>query len=140
MFDDVIGVKAFLEIYTSRDIVKIVRWLERKHREKVVPLVKGNKLLAMLEEPAGRKAGQIIGRYFVDQYQTCSPESRDLWFTVRWLHHGALGELLVARGKKKHRQFITGLGRGLMTTDLQDKDEWRTPEYFRAKQKIEKMR
>ena len=140
MFDDVICVTEFLEIYSSRDIVKIVRWLERKHREVIVPLVKGNKILGMLEEPSGRKAGQIIGRYFVDQYQASLPQTRNLWCTVRWLHHGALGELLVARGKKKHKPFITGLGSGLMVTDLQDKDEWHTSEYSRAKQKLEKMR
>jgi hypothetical protein len=140
MFDDVVDATEFLEIYTSRDIVKMVRWLERRYREIVVPLVKGNKLLGMFEEPAGQKAGQIIGRYFVNQYQACSSQSRDLWWTVRWLHHGALGELLVARGKKKHKPFIIGLGRGLMATDLQDKDEWHTSEYFRAGQKLEKMR
>jgi len=140
MFENVISVVKFVDLYSSRDVVKMVRWLERKHRELVAPLVKGNTVLRFLEEPAGLRIGQIIGQYFVNQYQGSSSQVREFWSTTRWLHHGALGELVAARGRRKHKPFITGLGRGLMITDLQDKDEWHTHEYYQAKRKMEKMR
>lgn len=140
MFEGIVDVAEFLKAYSSRDIVKLVKWVERRYREMVVPLVKGNKVLGLLELPAGQKTGQIIGQYFVDKYEECSHEEKKVWKASRWLHHGALGELLADRGDKKHKPFIVGLRRGLMMTDIQDRDEWHTPEYYLAKKKLERMR
>ncbi len=140
MFGGVVAIAEFVNAYNSRDIVKLVKWLEQRHRELIAPLVKGNKALKLLEEQAGQIAGQKIGQYFVDQYEASSQEQTEMWKSIRWLHHGALGELLIDRGRKKHKPFIVGLGRGLCMTDLQDQKEWHTPEYYLAKKKLEKMR
>jgi hypothetical protein len=139
MFEGLVTVSEFIDAYGSRDIVKLVRWLERRHRELIAPLVKGNKILKTLEEPAGLAVGKKIGQYFVDKYGACSLQEREIWRSSRWLHHGALGELLFERGKKKHKPFIASLGKGLMMTDLQDRDEWHTSEYWEAKKKLDKM-
>jgi hypothetical protein len=140
MFEGVIDVGEFLSAYASRDIVKIVKLLERKYRKSIAPLVRENKLLKPLEAPAGQVVGQKIGQHFVDVYNNASDEQRMTWQSNRWLHHGALGELLIHRALKKKMPFIVGLGRGLCMTDLQDKAEWHTQEYYRAKMELEKMR
>jgi hypothetical protein len=139
MFDGVIALKEFMDAYDSRDIVQLVRLLERKHREMIAPIVKKYEPLKLLEESAGLKVGQSIGQWFVDQYEARSPEQKEIWKSARWLHHGALGELLMNRGKKKRKPFIVGLGNGLCLTDLQDQDEWHTPDFYLAKKKLDKM-
>jgi hypothetical protein len=103
-------------------------------------LVKGKKVLRLLEEPAGQMVGQKIGQYFVNEYEASSQEGKETWKSTRWLHHGALGELLIDRGRKKRKPLIVGLGRGLCMTDLQDQNEWHTSEYWEAKEKLDKMR
>ncbi|OGS56995.1 MAG: hypothetical protein A3K60_00420 [Euryarchaeota archaeon RBG_19FT_COMBO_56_21] len=140
MFEGVIAIAEFMNAYNSRDIVRLAKWLEQKHREVIAPLVKGNEVLRILEGPAGQAVGQKIGQYFTDQYEASSQEQREIWKSTRWLHHGALGELLIDRGKKKHKPFIAGLGRGLCMTDLQDQKEWHTHEYYLAQKRLEKMR
>jgi len=130
----------FLKVLNSRDIRKVITWLERKHREMIVPLVKEYPVLTLLEASAGQKTGELLGRYVVDKYETCSPAEKERWNSKRWLHHGAVGELLVIREMRKQKLFLVGLGRGLMNSDLQDKDEWHTQEYWKAKEDLEKMR
>ena len=140
MFEGIVATAEFINAYNSRDIVKLVKWLEQRYRELIAPLVKENKALKPLEDPAGQIVGQKIGQYFVDQYQASSQEQKEIWKSTRWLHHGALGELLIGRGREKHKPFIVGLGKGLCMTDLQDQKEWHTPEYYLAQNKLEKLR
>ena len=130
----------FYEVLNSRDIRKVVRWLERKNREIIAPSVKEYPLLALLEGPAGQKTGELLGKYVVEKYEACSPEKKEEWNSNRWLHHGAVGELLVVRESRKRKSFLVGLGRGLMNSDLQDQNEWHTPEYWKAKETLERMR
>jgi hypothetical protein len=140
VFEGAVTIAEFMKAYNSKDIVKLVKWLEQRYREWIAPLVKGNKALKTFEEPAGQIVGQKIGQYFVDQYEAGSQEQKEIWQSARWLHHGALGELLIGRGRKKHKPFIVGLGKGLCVSDLQDQKEWHTPEYYLAKTRLEKMR
>ena len=140
MFEGVVVITDFIKAYNSRDIVKLVKWLEQRYREMIAPLAKGNKALKLIEEPTGQIVGQKIGQYFVDQYEASPQEQKEIWKSTRWLHHGALGELLIGRGRKKHKPFIVGLGKGLCRTDLQDQKEWHTTEYYLAKKELEKMR
>jgi len=140
VFEGVVATAEFMNAYNSRDIVKLVKWLEQRYRELIAPLVKEHKALKLIEEPAGQIVGQKIGQYFVDQYEASSQEQKEIWKLTRWLHHGALGELLIGRGRKRHKPFIVGLGKGLCMTDLQDQREWHTPGYYLAKKKLEKMR
>ncbi len=130
----------FYEILNSRDIRKVVRWLEKKNREIIVPIVKEYPLLALLEQPAGTKTGELLGKYVVEKYEACSPEKKEEWNSNRWVHHGAVGELLVIRESRKRKSFLVGLGNGLMNSDLEDRNEWHTPEYWKAKEMLEKMR
>jgi hypothetical protein len=74
------------------------------------------------------------------QSEACSPEKREEWMANRWLHHGAVGELLVIRESRKRKSFLVGLGKGLMNSDLQDSNEWHTAEYSRAREMLERMR
>jgi hypothetical protein len=130
----------FYKVMSSRDIRKVIRWLEREYRKVVVPLVKKNSWLSLIEEPAGQKVGELLGSYFVQRYEACSPEERQEWDANRWLHHGAVGELIVHREKGKPRAFLVGLGKGLMISDLQDLNEWHTPEYWEARRSLDEMR
>ena len=131
----------FYEAMNSRDVRKVVRWLERGYREIIVPYKREHPLIAaILEHPVGMKSGEYLGNYFVGQYETSSPEKKAEWESCRWLHHGAVGELLVMRGVKKGNLFLVGLGQGLMNSDLQDRSEWHTSEYIRAKETLDKMR
>jgi len=131
----------FHKVLDSRDIKKVVRWLERKYRDVIVPIAKEHPIIAALfEETAGRKTGELLGKYIVDKYEALSPEKKDEWDRGRWLHHGAVGELVVIRATKKGKTFLVGLGKGLMQSDLQDFNEWRSPEYWKARRIIEGMR
>lgn len=109
-------------------------------REIIVPFVKKYPFLTLVEESTGQKTGELLGKYVVERYEACSPEKKEVWKSNRWLHHGAVGELLVIRKSRKHKSFLVGLGKGLMNSDLQDSNEWHTPEYSRAKEMLEKMR
>ncbi|MFW9943947.1 MAG: hypothetical protein ACFFB7_03030 [Candidatus Sifarchaeia archaeon] len=131
----------FHEVLNSRDIRKVVRWLERKHREVIVPYARDHPFIAAIfEEPLGMKIGESLGEYIVDKYEAYSPEKKENWNSNRWLHHGAVGELLVIRGRKKSKPFLIGLGKGLMKSDLQDLSDWHTSEYSRAKETLLGMR
>ena len=131
----------FYEVLNSRDIRKVVKWLEIKHRETIVPYAKEHPIIAaFLEEPVGNRVGELLGKYIVDTYEASSPEKKEEWTSNRWLHHGAVGELLVLRGTKKSNSFLVGLGKGLMNSDMQDKEDWHTPEYWKAKRIQEEMR
>jgi len=131
----------FYKVLNTRDIRKVVQWLERKYREIIAPFVKEHPWLALLaEDQAGQKTGELLGNYIVEKYEACSPEKKVAWNSSRWLHHGAVGELIVIRETRKHRPFLVGLGRGLMISDLHDQSEWHTPEYMKAKKTLEEMR
>jgi hypothetical protein len=131
----------FCKVLDSRDIKKVVRWLERKYRDVIVPIAKEHPIVAALfEETAGRKTGELLGKYIVDKYEILSPEKKEAWDRRRWLHHGVVGELVVIRATKKGKAFLIGLGKGLMQSDLQDADEWRSPEYWEARRIMEGMR
>jgi hypothetical protein len=146
MFDPLVSMflkeyaSEFYVVLNSRDIRKVVRWLERKYREVIVPYVKEYPVLVLLEEPAGQKTGELLGKYVVDRYEASSLEKKEEWNSKRWLHHGAVGELLVIRERKKRRPFLVGLGKGLMQSDLPDMNDWHTPDYWSAKETLEKMR
>lgn len=131
----------FYEVLNSRDIRKVVGWLQRRHREIIVPYAKEHPFVAaILEEPVGMKIGELLGKYVVDRYEASSPEKKEEWNSNRWLHHGAVGELLVIRGMKKGNLFLVGLGKGLMNSDMQDRNDWHTPEYWEAKRTLDGMR
>lgn len=140
MFAGSIDPIEFYEVLNSRDILKVIRWLEREYRVVIVPLLKKNSWLSLIEEPAGQKIGELLGNYAVERYRVCTPEKKREWDANRWLHHGAVGELLVLREKDKRRPFLVGLGKGLMISDLQDSSEWHTPEYWEARRVIQKLR
>ena len=130
----------FLDVVSSRDIRKVAKWLEKKYREVIVPIVREYPLLAALEEPTGQKVGEFLGGYAVQKYETCSSEQKQQWDASRWLHHGAIGELLVIRERKKRKPFLVGVGKGLMNSDLLDRSQWHSPAFWKAKEVIEKMR
>jgi len=131
----------FHEVLNSRDIKKVVRWLEGKYRVIIVPYKRKHPFIAAaLEAPVGKKVGKSLGDYSVAQYEAASYDRRQEWNARRWLHHGALGELLIMRGMKKSNLFLIGLGNGLKESDIQDMNDWHTPEYWKAREVLEKMR
>ena len=131
----------FHEVLNSRDIKKVVRWVERKHREVIVPYKKEHPIIAALfEERVGMMISESLGEFAVEKYDAAPSGRKEEWDSSRWLHHGAVGELLVLRGLKKGNRFLIGLGRGLMKSDLQDKNDWHSPEYWKALQTLKKMR
>jgi len=147
MFDPLVNLffkscaSEFYEELNSRDIVKVVRLLEKKYRKIIAPFAKEHWVIALLsEEFAGQKTGKLLGNWFVEKYESLPPEKKAAWDSSRWLHHGAIGLLLVIRESKKDRPFLVGLGRGLMISDLQDQSKWITPEYKIAKKALEQMR
>ena len=131
----------FYDAVNSRDIKKIIRWLERKYRDVIVPYAEDHPIIvSFIEEPLGKKIGELLGDYFVDRYEALSLEEKKKWNSDRWLHHGALGELIFIRGIRKHNSFFIGLGNGLMGSDAQDRNNWHTPEYEEALNELRKMK
>jgi Ni,Fe-hydrogenase I large subunit len=130
----------FYKVLNSRDIKKVVRWVETKHREVIAPYKKEHPIIAaFFEELVGEKIGESLGKYVVREYDAAPSARKEEWDTKRWLHHGAIGELLVFRGLKKGNRFLVGLGNGLMNSDLEDKGDWHSHEYWKARQILEKM-
>ena len=140
MVRDMIDPIEFFNIMNSRDIRKVIKWLENEYRRTIVPLVKEYPLLRMIEESTGQEVGKALGNYAVQRYVAATPEEKCKWDSGRWLHHGAVGELIVFREQGRRRPFLIGLGKGLMLSDLQDMGDWHTLEFHRQKALLEKIR
>lgn len=131
----------FRQVLNSKDIQEVVRWFEEKYQEvEKHPVFAARSKEENFDENLGFVIGEMLGKYIVDKYKASSYEEKKEWNSNRWLHHGAIGELLAIRGEKEDNSFLVGLGRGLMDSDKHDKDEWHTAEFWVAKRTLEQMR
>ena len=85
------------------------------------------KLTPKQQEALGRLVGELVGNKANQLYETRSEEGKILWRKEIPVHHGDLGCALVDDGRKRKDHLRIGLGKGLMISDIADKDEWVYP-------------
>jgi len=85
------------------------------------------KLTPRQQEALGRLAGELVGNKANQLYESRSEEGKILWRKELPIHHGDIGCALVDDGKKRKDHLRIGLGKGLMISDIADKDEWMYP-------------
>jgi len=128
-------VNGIIKGYQKRDIVKLVRTIEE-----ISPIISLAALvLGKNAKDVGKQTGLSLGNGTNEIYQLLPDEVKVFWEAERWLHHGALGDLLKRCGEKKLDLFLIGLGEGLMESDAKDRAEWYSKEYYVALKKLEKM-
>jgi hypothetical protein len=86
------------------------------------------KLSPRQQEALGRLAGELVGNKANQLYESSSEEDKILWRKQLPFHHGDIGCALVDDGKKRKDYLRVGLGKGLMISDIADKDEWVYPQ------------
>jgi len=72
-------------------------------------------------------AGAAMGEYANKLFDECTPQEKQAWKENRIMHHGEFGALTTVAGAGTNSPLWTGIGLGLMISDLGDKDEWFQP-------------
>jgi len=120
----------------GRDIKEIILWTERQYKKYIRPM----KQPPIVEFADGSSTGKLFGDHANRLYDSLTPEGKYKWENGgRWLHHGALGELLQMRGKHTGNYFLQGLGVSLMNSDIKDKPKWHDANYAKALEIVEDM-
>lgn len=106
-------------------------WVDDLIRESKKLVRRGRKLVKDLpreyQEPIGFVVGRLIGDKVNKIYESRTPEEKAIWEVGRPMHHGDLGYVLAEDGKKKRDPLMKGVGKGLMLSDIKDRDEWVYP-------------
>lgn len=114
-------------------------WADDLIREGKKLVRRGKKYVRTLppeyQELIGFAAGKAIGDVVNQVYESRTPEEKAQWKAGRPMHHGDLGYVLAKDGRKKRDPFMTSVGKGLMLSDIKDRDEWVYP---KKKQTIRK--
>jgi hypothetical protein len=76
------------------------------------------------QELVGMLAAKVVGDQLNKLYESCTPEHKALWEELRLFHHGDLGYMIAEDGKKKRDSLLLGAGKGLMLSDIKDRDKW----------------
>jgi hypothetical protein len=111
------------------DLIKESKKLVRRGKKYVKTLPRE------YQEAIGLLAGRLIGEGVNRMYESRMPEEKAIWEIGRPMHHGDLGYVLTEDGKKRRDAFMAGVGKGLMLSDIKDRDKWVHP-----KKKTTKMR
>jgi len=128
--------KEYKRLVYGKDIEEIILWTERLYEKYERP----REQCSSLEFFDGCTIGKFLGDRANDWYNSLSPEEKYKWENGgRWLHHGAIGELLQIRGKHMGNYFVRGLGDGLMKSDEPDRPKWHDRNYFIALAIVEEM-
>lgn len=99
------------------------------------------KLSPWQQEALGRLVGELVGNKTNQVYESCSDEEKVLWRKRLPLHHGDIGCALLDDGKRRKDHLRIGVGKGLMISDIADKDEWVYPKLVSSKKrKVAKKR
>lgn len=85
------------------------------------------KLSPKQQEALGQLVGELVGNKANQLYESRSQQGKAQWREDFPIHHGDVGCALVDDGKKKKDHLTIGLGKGLMISDIADKDEWVYP-------------
>jgi hypothetical protein len=99
------------------DILEEINKVRRKIR----------KLSPRQQEALGRLVGELVGNKANQLYESCTEEEKILWRQNLPFHHGDVGCALVDDGKRRKDSLRVGIGKGLMISDIADKDEWVYP-------------
>jgi hypothetical protein len=75
----------------------------------------------------GGLTGVLIGEIANASHAECTPQEKRKWADNRIMHHGEFGVYTAIVGAASKSPFLTGIGLGLVISDLDDKDEWFKP-------------
>lgn len=78
-----------------------------------------------IEAIRGFSLGYLVGDCAVTHYRSLNAECKESWKTIRLMHHGELGCLLLRLGVLSCSVTLAWFGLGLMTSDIDDLSEWR---------------
>jgi hypothetical protein len=120
----------------GKDIEEIIHWVERQYRKYIRPKEQPQ----WMEFVDGLNWGKIFGDLANKWYNNLSFEEKYKWENGgRWLHHGAIGELLQIRGEHTGNFFLQGLGVSLIKSDEPDRPKWHDLNYTKALEIVEGM-
>lgn len=87
------------------------------------------------QELIGLLAAKLVGDQVNKIYDSSMSEERALWEAFRPMHHGELGYMLAEDGKKKGDPLLVGAGKGLMLSDIKDREKWMYPKMKSTKKR-----
>jgi hypothetical protein len=111
------------------DLIKESKKIVRRSRKYVKSLPRET------QESIGLVAGKLIGDGVNEIYASRKPEEKAIWDLARPMHHGDLGFVLAEEGKKKRDPLMKGVGKGLMLSDIKDREKWTYPRMKSSKKR-----
>lgn len=167
IIDDIIGIgteryekykmiiRGIIQGYGKEDIVRMIHSIEKLDSLDIMAFSKLLKIRAAKD--TGREIGFILGNKTNVIYHELPQNLKEYWENERWLHHGAIGDLIIKRAeingnKKKDKDsikecdkhmvnaFMLGLGEGLKDSDEPDMAKWFDKNYRVALSKLKKMK
>ena len=111
------------------DLVRESKKLVRRSRKYVKSLPRES------QELVGLVAGKLIGDGVNEIYNSRKPEEKAFWELARPMHHGDIGFALAEEGRKKRDPLMKGVGKGLMLSDIKDREKWTYPRVNSSKRK-----
>jgi hypothetical protein len=119
-------------------------WVDDLVKESKKLIRKGKKLVRSFpredQELIGLLAAKLVGDKVNEIYETRTPEGKALWETIRPIHHGDVGYVLAEDGKKRRDPLLVGAGKGLMLSDIKDRDKWVYPKMKSVKKRKSQKR